>query len=214
MSDILSHSILNELEFSALDIETTGLSPTSDAIVEIAVIRFTRNSTLAYFQELVNPSRPIPTKATQIHGISNEIVKNALTIDMVLPSLLSFIQNSILVVQNSIFDLSFLIHQAKLLQLDFPNLPVFCTLQMTRKYYPFLPKYKLAFLKEHFKIETFKIRTGKKQLYHEALNDAFVAMEVFRACLNENGFWSKKFSEVAFHEKGLIRTKDYNNYLF
>ncbi|MCX8000148.1 MAG: 3'-5' exonuclease [Leptospiraceae bacterium] len=205
---------LESLEFSAIDIETTGLNPTQDEILEIGVIRFQKNCQVAQFQQLIQPSKPIPEETSKIHGIEAETVQRAPTIDEVLPSLINFVQNSILVIQNSIFDLSFLIHRAKMAQLSFPTLPVFCTLQLTRRYYPHLKRYRLSFLKEYFKIETYKFRTPTDSPYHEALNDAFIAMNVFKVCLQERNLWGKNFLEVVFHEKGLKYISDYDNYLF
>lgn len=214
MSVMLLQKELESLEFSAIDIETTGLHPTRDEILEIGVIRFRKNFQIAEFQQLVHPHKPIPEETVKIHGIQAETVQNSPAIDEVLPSFINFIQNSILVIQNSIFDLSFLIHRAKMAQIPFPTLPVFCTLQLTRKYYPQLKKYRLSFLKEYFKIETYRTRTALQSNYHEALNDAFTAMNVFKTCLSEMNLWRKNFLEIAFHEKGLKCTSDYDNYLF
>ncbi len=214
MNELLLKNKLENLEFSAIDIETTGLSPIYNEILEIGVIRFNKNIKISEFQQLIRPVKPIPEETIKIHGIQNKTVQNSPPIEEVLPAFLSFIQNSILVIQNSKFDLSFLIHYTTMIQRKFPVLPVFCTLQLTRKYYPNLQRYKLSYLKEYFNIKTYKIRTSPNNCEHEALNDAFVAMNIFRNCLYEQKLWTRNFDEVMNNDKELKLTSDYSEYLF
>jgi len=68
----------------ALDIETTGLDPQRDAILEIGMVRFSGRRVESEYSQLINPGRPIPPLITQLTGITNEMVRNAPPIKAVL----------------------------------------------------------------------------------------------------------------------------------
>jgi DNA polymerase III epsilon subunit-like protein len=61
----------------AVDIETTGLNPEEDAIIEIGAVKFNGRRVEDEWSTLVNPRRPIPGFITQLTGISNPMVRNA-----------------------------------------------------------------------------------------------------------------------------------------
>ena len=73
----------------ALDVETTGLDPAADRVIEVAAVRFTIDppAELATFSTLINPERPIPEKITQITGLTDADVAGAPVAAAVLPSL-------------------------------------------------------------------------------------------------------------------------------
>jgi DNA polymerase III epsilon subunit family exonuclease len=206
-----SEKLLQEMEFVALDLETTGLTPGKDEIVEIAGVRFNQNKVLGEFNELIKPLNPISAEASNINGILNSDLVNARSISEVFPEFLNFIQSSVLVIHNAKFDLSFLIHQGNIQKLNIPLLPVFCTLQMTRKLFPAFKKYNLVALRERFQIEKKWYRTDKGESFHEALDDCYATMQVMKRCLNLGKNWIKTFPEVVHHEKGLKYTNDYND---
>ncbi|MBI4928533.1 MAG: 3'-5' exonuclease, partial [Anaerolineae bacterium] len=95
----------------AIDIETTGLDPSSDAIIEIGAVRFNGSRVEAEWSTLINPGRPISPFITQLTGISNEMVRNAPPIKAVINDLAAFAGESPLLGQNVGFDLSFLNRQ-------------------------------------------------------------------------------------------------------
>ena len=92
----------------ALDIETTGLDPSTDAILEIGVARFNGRRVEAEFSTLINPRRPIPPFITQLTGITNEMVRNAPPLQAVLGQVADFVGDSPVLGHNVRFDLSFL----------------------------------------------------------------------------------------------------------
>ena len=95
------------------DIETTGFSPVINEIIEIGVVKIHEGKIIDRFSSFVKPSEPIPKKITELTGISNELVKDAETINIILPRFLEFIEGSILVAHNSSFDISFIKEAAK-----------------------------------------------------------------------------------------------------
>jgi ATP-dependent DNA helicase DinG len=91
----------------ALDLETTGLDPQSDAILEIGARRFDGNRVENEFSTLINPGRHIPEFITGLTGISDEMVRQAPHLRDVLDELAAFIGDSPILGHNIQFDLSF-----------------------------------------------------------------------------------------------------------
>jgi len=92
----------------ALDIETTGLDPQRDAILEIGIVRFNGHRIEAEYSQLINPGRPIPPLITQLTGITNEMVRNAPPIKAVLQDVSDFVGSDPVLGHNVQFDLSFM----------------------------------------------------------------------------------------------------------
>lgn len=92
----------------AIDLETTGLDPQKDAIIEIAAVRFSGARVEAEWTTLVNPGRPIPPLITQLTGITNDMVRNAPVLQAVIQELVDFIGDSTVVGHNVRFDIGFL----------------------------------------------------------------------------------------------------------
>jgi len=92
----------------ALDIETTGLDPQKDAIIEIGAVRFNGHRVEAEWSTLINPGRPIPPFITQLTGITDQMVLQAPPIRAVLADLADFVGNLPIIGHNINFDLSFL----------------------------------------------------------------------------------------------------------
>lgn len=107
-SNITARSKISE--FVAIDIETTGLDPAEDRIVELGAVHYVDGIPVTRFQTFVNPQRPMPSDATRINKITDDMLTDAPTIEMVLPSFEEFIGDSALVGHNLEFDLKFLFH--------------------------------------------------------------------------------------------------------
>ena len=107
-----------ERVFVALDLETTGLDPRSDVIIEVGAVRFAFDQRansfacriLDRFVTFVNPRRPIPLRIQQLTGIRDSDVADAPTIDRILPELLAFVRADVeaVVAHNAGFDFAFL----------------------------------------------------------------------------------------------------------
>ncbi len=92
----------------SVDIETTGLLPGEDAIIEIGAVKFTGRRVVDTWSTLVNPRRPIPGQITQLTGITNNMVRHAPFIIDVIGDLIGFVGNAPVVGHNVRFDLNFL----------------------------------------------------------------------------------------------------------
>jgi DNA polymerase III subunit epsilon len=99
---------LNQVRFCVIDLETTGASPSECAITEVAAARYEGGVCTGTFTTLVNPGVPIPPEITYLTGITQDMVGPAPRIDAVLPALLEFIRDDVIVGHNVRFDLGFL----------------------------------------------------------------------------------------------------------
>ena len=207
---------LLECEFTALDLETTGLDPTQNEIIEIAAIRFNKKGILGTFNHIIKPIKPIfaENEALKVNGITLEMLENGFDLDEILPTFENFIANSCLVIQNAEFDLGFLHTQFKKRQKNLPTLPVFCTLNLARKLFPDFKKYGLVKLRKEFKIEKYDTTT-KRQNFHEALDDSYACMKVFLEIMKRLK-WKSSVEDSIFHHKNFKITDDYltQNWLF
>jgi DNA polymerase III subunit epsilon len=99
---------LHEVTFCVVDLETTGTSPGRDRITEVGAVKLRGGACIGTLQTLVNPGCAIPPTITVLTGITEAMVLPAPTIDQVLPSLLEFIGDAVLVGHNVRFDIGFL----------------------------------------------------------------------------------------------------------
>ena len=84
-----------------IDLETTGVNLSSDRIVEIAIIKLMTDGTKLVKRKLINPQMPIPQVTSDIHGITNDMVKDAPTFKQVANEIKQFIENCDLAGYNS-----------------------------------------------------------------------------------------------------------------
>lgn len=134
--------------FVAFDFETTGFSAAADEIIEVGAIRYINGFRYKTFSELVKPSRPIPASATRIHGITNAMVKNARSIEQVLPDFLAFLGDDPLIAHNARFDIAFLKEAVARAGMTV-HLRYHCSLTLSRRHYPELKSHKLGLVAEH-----------------------------------------------------------------
>ncbi|HVA04023.1 MAG TPA: exonuclease domain-containing protein [Acidimicrobiales bacterium] len=94
--------------FAVVDVETTGGSPASSALTEIAAAKYRGGECVGEFQSLVDPGCDVPPLISLLTGITDAMVRGAPSVSSVLPSLLEFVHGSVIVGHNVGFDLSFL----------------------------------------------------------------------------------------------------------
>lgn len=157
--------------FTAFDTETTGLSATSDRIIEIGAVKFDKNGIIDKFETLVNPQKSIPAECTAINHITNEMVKDAPLSKDAVSDFCKFIDGSILIAHNAGFDLGFLNEECKRAKLAETKNKALDTLTLVRWAYPLIGKYNLQLMARLMDI---KVNDA-----HRAYDDARVCMEVF-----------------------------------
>jgi len=109
-SDSMSLQLKRPL--AVIDLETTGINIGSDRIVEIAIVKIMPDGTRQVKRKLINPEMPIPPGATEVHGISNEMVKDAPTFKQAANEIKMFLANADLAGYNSNrFDIPLLVEE-------------------------------------------------------------------------------------------------------
>ena len=99
---------LRDTTFCVIDLETTGTDPARCAVTEVGAVKLRAGECLGTFQTLVNPGVPIPPTITVLTGITEAMVLPAPRIESVLPALVEFIGDAVVVGHNVRFDLGFL----------------------------------------------------------------------------------------------------------
>lgn len=136
--------------YISIDVETTGLNPYSNRIVEIGAVAFDQaGQELSRFQSLVNPECPMPERVTQIHGLTDDDVRLAPLFSEVAPLFLSYlksIDNPIIIAHNSSFDSNFITNELWRLASPPPygDIEVFCSRDMAKRKCPGMRSYSLG----------------------------------------------------------------------
>lgn len=161
--------------YTVFDLETTGMSPVRDRIVEIGAVRIETDGTMSRYETLVHPGVPIPWQVSRIHGITDEMVADAPKFKDAAYPFLDFIKGSKLVAHNARFDLSFL--QESLARTGLPvwKYGVYDSIILIRRAYPGLPSYSLQSLRQSLALGM----DLDEARPHRAAYDAEITMEAF-----------------------------------
>lgn len=155
-------------DYVVLDLETTGLRPKDDRIIEFAAVKVEKGKVTDTFQSLCDPGMYIPLQIQEITGITNEMVRNAPNPLSVLPQFLEFVGEGYIVGHNVPFDIRFIRASADFFCNDFID-----TLAIFRKLHPELSHHKLSCMVDFYG----KTNTSA----HRALSDCFATQECFEA---------------------------------
>jgi DNA polymerase-3 subunit epsilon len=136
---------LSTTTFAVLDVETTGLDPKVDRVVEFACLRVSAGTVLERFASLVDPERAIPGRASDVHGIFDRDVAGAPTLAELAPRIRALTRDAVVVAHNARFDASFLPMLA--------GCPTLCTMRMARRFVD-APSYRNETLRAFLQLET------------------------------------------------------------
>ena len=161
--------------YCVLDLETTGFSAKTEKITEVGIMKVKNGEVIDEFSCFVNPEKHIPERVTEVTNITDEMVKDAKTIEQVFPEILDFIKDSVLVAHNAPFDMGFLKQNAKVLGYEF-DYTYIDTLSLAKDLFPDYKKYKLGKIAENLGI--------KVEVAHRALDDVDTTVKVFRVMLD------------------------------
>lgn len=140
--------VLSEVPFVALDLETTGAKAGLGKITEIGAVRIEGLRVVAQFHSLVNPQRAIPPMITRITGITESMVADAPRIEELMPDLLAFLRDAVVVAHNAPFDVGFLNYELHRLRSRRLGDGAVDTLPLSRALVPGLPNYRLKTVAE------------------------------------------------------------------
>ncbi len=157
--------------YAVVDVETTGLRPVADRIVEVACVLVDGDCVVDRWSTLVCPGIAIPARATEVHGITSEMVADAPALSSVLGELRERCEARVVVAHYARFDLSFL-H-------DLHAEAAICTLKLARALVPEAPNHRNQTLRAFLRIDE---TMGEQLAAHRALDDALVTAHVLIAC--------------------------------
>lgn len=157
----------------AVDLETTGLSPLVDKIIEIAAVKINENGEVDSFHQLINPLIDIPEFTVQFHGLRNDHLKDAPTIKKPLKAFWDFVGRYPMVAHNSTFDLGYLIKSSHDFQIEFPPLDIYDSCRYARAIYKGKEISPL-----NFKLSTLSEYIGFPLQHHVAIEDTFACLKI------------------------------------
>lgn len=138
--------------YVVIDLETTGLDPQIDSIIELASIRVENNEVVDSFSSLINPGFEIDDFITELTGITNDMLTDAPRLEDVLPPFMDFVGSSIVVGHNVNFDINFLYDACDdHFHHGFPN-DYIDTMRLSRRLYPDYRHHRLCDLLDRFSI--------------------------------------------------------------
>ncbi len=157
-----------ETKFVAIDVETTGLSPLYNELIEISAIKYEGAKKLDTFSTLIKPKKEVSSTITNLTGITNKMLEDAPTIEKVMPELIEFIGDNPIVAHNANFDYSFLQNNSNK---SFTNNKVIDTVAISRKMLPNLPNHKLNTVARYIGIQ--------EEGYHRAEFDCECCAKIY-----------------------------------
>lgn len=163
-------------EYVTLDLETTGLEPKKDRIIEIGAVKVRDGDIIEEYASLVNPQMEIPWRITQLTGISTDMVQGKPCIREALGELVQFCGDLPLLGHNIMFDYGFVKHNAVNLNMEFEKKGL-DTLKLARTLLPELPSRSLQSLRVHYEIP--------QDEAHRALEDARTTCRLYERLRQE-----------------------------
>lgn len=174
---------LNNLTYVVFDLETTGTCPEcGDKIIEIGAVKLISDFRIqpVKFHTMVNPGISIPDSSTDIHGITNDNVKNAPDVCVAIYDFIDFARGSVIVAHNAKKDLSFLKNEMKEYGIRNPFTFILDTLKLSRIVNPSARKHNLDYITDKYKIN---VTNSYKR--HRALYDAEATAIYFKMLMRK-----------------------------
>ncbi len=167
---------LLETDYVVYDIETTGLSPVKNKIIEFGAVKVSGGKIVDRFSTFVNPEEPIPYEITKLTSITDDDVSDADNISLVMPRFLSFCEGCVWVAHNAEFDVNFV--KEKCRELGTPADPVYIdTLPLSRVQLPGHSKFTLDAVAKALGVDL-----GH---HHRAVDDAECTANIFVKMLEQ-----------------------------
>lgn len=180
--------------YVCVDVETTGLNPKSENIIEIGAVKVVDGQVVDTFQSFLKPRKPLEDRIVALTGITDEMLADAPTGNLVMPLFAKFCGEFPLVGHNLIFDYAFLKRAMLNEKRSFERKGV-DTLKIARKYLPELESRNLGFLCQHFDIT---------HTAHRALGDARATVQLFEILKQRFGANAAKEGCTMFEPKMLV----------
>ncbi len=156
------------------DLETTGFSAVKNEIIEIGAVKMINGEVTDRFSEFIRPTSSIPYRIEELTGISNEMVRNARSVEEVLPEFLEFCRGCVMVAHNADFDMGFVEEKSQRIGCyqEFTSVD---TVALARILLPDLRGYKLDQVAKHLHIPLHN--------HHRAVDDAECTAYIYQRFL-------------------------------
>lgn len=168
--------LLAQLPIVIFDFETTGLDTRTARIIEIGAIKYINRKEVERFSFLINPGVFISTEITKVTGITNDMLEDQPSFELILPKFHDFLRGCVGLAHNAEFDVGMLYHESNRLGISC-DYTVFCSLKMARELVK-IERRNLDALAQHFGL-TFESR-------HRSIGDILVTAGVFWGMLDQN----------------------------
>jgi DNA polymerase III subunit epsilon len=149
---LISVFIYFYIMYAIIDIETTGGSPVTEKVTEIAIFIYDGQRVVEEYSTLINPEKKIPYYISALTGITNAMVNDAPKFYEVARRIVELTENCIFVAHNVSFDYQFIRNEFKRLGYEFTREKL-CTVQLSRRLIPGLPSYSLGKICKQIGIE-------------------------------------------------------------
>lgn len=156
--------------FTAIDIETTGLSSEYDNIIELAAIKYRNGKPVEQFDQLINPGYEVGGFVTYLTGITDAMLSTAPSIDQVLPSFIDFLSDDVLLGHNIHFDINFIYDNCCFMGLPPIQNDFVDTMRISRRLYKDWENHRLDTMLAEFELY---------RILHRALNDAKLTAQAY-----------------------------------
>ena len=163
-------------EYVSLDLETTGLEPKKDRIIEIGAVKIRDGQIQETYATLVDPQTKIPERITELTGISSRMVEGKPFGQEAVKGLLDFCGELPLLGHNIMFDYSFVKHSAVNMGMDFEKKGM-DTLKLARNLLPDLESKSLQNLRQYYHLP--------QEEAHRALEDALTTFRLYERLREE-----------------------------
>lgn len=170
---------LNEYSFVAFDTETSGAYPVGFDIVEFGAVKWYKGEEVGRLQFLIKPRELMSDFIIGIHGITNDMVKDAPSMSEKIHEIHEFIKGSVVMAHHAPFDMGFLAAEFEKYFLSLPQEPALCTSLLSRKWIHGVENHKLQTLIKHLNID------GGQA--HRAYDDAKACLGVGHVCFQKMG---------------------------
>lgn len=163
--------------YTVVDIETTGLSPQKDDIIELSALKVRDNKVVEEFSTLLKSSKGVNNFISGLTGITNSMLNNAPIIEDVLPEFLAFIGNDIILGHNVNFDMRFIKAKTQLVLNKMVKNSIMDTMIFAKRNLE-LPNFKLTTIAQYYDIDT--------KNNHRGLKDCYITFEVYNKLRETN----------------------------
>ena len=186
MIEPILNIVYNEIDTSiehatyvSFDLETTGLSVIHDGITEFGAVKIKNGEVIDRLQMFVNPGKSISSRITNLTSITNDMVRNEPTIDALLPRIIEFFDDCILVAHNANFDIGFLNENLRRNNMPEITNPIIDSLALARAILKPMKSYRLGNVCRSYRVNS------DDEVAHRADYDAEVLGDVFNMMLHQ-----------------------------